>query len=203
MLHDVSVYHWQLIYTLSRTEPIMKISKNIIFTLIALAVIAAGSFYVYNQKRTPTTIDLNVIAANADEAIATASFYDLDEKIQPLAQWKGKVLVVNFWGTWCPPCRDEIPEFIRYQKDHAQQGVQFVGIAIDQKNKVQAYVKEVGMNYPSLLGDLAGIDLAKRIGNKTGGLPYTVIVDRAGKVRTVHIGKMNFEMLEAGIKPLL
>jgi thiol-disulfide isomerase/thioredoxin len=181
----------------------MKISKNTVFTILALAVIAAGSFYVYDQKRTPATVDYNAIAATADEAIATASFYDLDEKVQPLAQWKGKVLVVNFWGTWCPPCREEIPEFIRYQKQHAKDGVLFVGIAIDQKNKVQAYAKEIGMNYPSLLGDLAGIDLAKRIGNTTGGLPYTVIVDRNGKVQTVHVGKMNFEMLEAGIKPLL
>ena len=70
----------------------MKISKNTIFTLVALAVIAAGSVYYFSPKKPPTLAELNSISSGADEAIATASFYDLEEKVQPLAQWKGKVL---------------------------------------------------------------------------------------------------------------
>jgi len=143
------------------------------------------------------------IKPGAAEAISTASFYDLEEKVQPLAQWKGKVLVVNFWATWCPPCRAEIPEFIRFQKQYEKQGVQFIGIAIDQKSKVQDYAKEIGMNYPVLLGDLAGIDLARRIGNSEGGLPYTVIVDRKGQIVTTQLGGISFEKLEKTIQPLL
>ena len=117
--------------------------------------------------------------------------------------FKGKMLVLNVWATWCPPCRAEIPEFIRFQKQYAKQGVQFVGIAIDQKSKVQAYAKEVGMNYPILLGDLAGIELAKRIGNSEGGLPYSVIIDRKGQVITTQIGTLTYDKLEATVKPLL
>jgi peroxiredoxin len=81
--------------------------------------------------------------------------------------------------------------------------VQFVGIAIDQKSKVQAFAEEKGMNYPVLLGDLAGIDLARRIGNKEGGLPYTVIVDRSGKIVTTQLGTLSREKLEEIVKPLL
>ena len=112
----------------------MKISKQTIITAVAVAIIVAGAFYVFLPNKKP------VISAN--EAIATASFYDLQEKVQPLAQWKGKVLVVNFWATWCPPCLAEIPEFIHLQKQYEKQGVQFIGIAIDQKSKVQAYAKD-------------------------------------------------------------
>ena len=112
-------------------------------------------------------------------------------------------MVVNFWATWCPPCLAEIPEFIQLQKQYGKQGVQFIGIAIDQKSKVQAYAQEVGMNYPVLLGDLAGIDLARRIGNAQGGLPYTVILDRSGKIVTTQLGALSHEKLEGIIKPLL
>ena len=173
----------------------MKISKQTLITVIAGAIIIAGAFYVFLPNKKP------LISAN--EAIATASFYDLQEKVQPLAQWKGKVLVVNFWATWCPPCLAEIPEFIHLQKKYEKQGVQFIGIAIDQKSKVQTYAKDVGMNYPVLLGDLAGIDLARRIGNPSGGLPYTVIVDRSGNVVATQLGTLSKEKLEGIIKPLL
>ena len=110
---------------------------------------------------------------------------------------------MNFWATWCPPCIAEIPEFIKFQKKYAKQGVQFIGIAIDQKSKVQTFAADVGMNYPVLLGDLAGIDLARRIGNAQGGLPYTVIVDRKGNIVTTQLGTLSHEKLEGIIKPLL
>ena len=112
-------------------------------------------------------------------------------------------MVVNFWATWCPPCIAEIPEFIKLQKKYGKQGVQFIGIAIDQKSKVQSFAAEVGMNYPVLLGDLAGIDLARRIGNVEGGLPYTVIVERSGKIVTTQLGTLSTDKLEGIIKPLL
>lgn len=176
-----------------------------IFTQFVLVVIVFGlvSYFVFAPKSTSTGVDNNVIKTEAAAAIAQASFYDLNEKVQPLAQWQGKVVVLNFWATWCPPCRAEIPEFIRFQKQYEKQGVQFVGIAIDQKSKVASYAKEMGMNYPILLGDLAGIELAKRIGNSEGGLPYSVIIDRNGKIVATQLGTLNYEKLENIVKPLL
>jgi thiol-disulfide isomerase/thioredoxin len=172
----------------------MKIFFQASIAFVVIVVLFAIGYYFLAPRP---------VVATPDDAIATASFYDLEDKVQPLAQWKGKVLVVNFWGTWCPPCRAEIPEFIRFQKQYDKQGIQLVGIAIDQKSKAQAYASEIGINYSILLGDLAGIDLAKRLGNVNGGLPYTVIVDRNGKIRYTHIGKLSFEMLEEQTKPLL
>ena len=181
----------------------MKISKKVLIAAIAVAVIAAGGFYAYSKKTAPSPAATNGILPGAAMAVSQASFYDLQEKVQPLAQWQGKVMVVNFWATWCPPCIAEIPEFIKIQKQYGKQGVQFIGIAIDQKSKVQAFATETGMNYPVLLGDLAGIDLARRIGNAQGGLPYTVIVDRKGNIVTTQLGTLSTEKLEGIIKPLL
>jgi len=172
----------------------MKISKQTLISFIAGALIVAGAVYVFLPEKK--------IVMSPAESIATATFYDLNEKLQPLAQWKGKILIVNFWATWCPPCIAEIPEFIKIQSKYASAGVQFVGIAIDQKSKVKTFVDEVGMNYPALLGDLAGIDLAKRLGNPSGGLPYTVIVDRTGKVISTQLGTLSKEKLEGIIMPL-
>ena len=181
----------------------MKIFTQVISVAIALIIVGAISFYFYSSKTPTATSVIGGIKPEAAAAIAQSSFYDLSEKVQPLAQWQGKVLIINFWATWCPPCRAEIPEFIRFQKQYGKQGVQFVGIAIDQKSKVDTYAKKIGMNYPVLLGDLAGIELAKRIGNSEAGLPYTVIVDRSGKVITTQLGTLSFEKLEAIVLPLL
>jgi len=173
----------------------MKISKQTLIIFISAAFIIAAGIYISLPKTKP--------AMTPTESIATATFYDLQEKLQPLAQWKGKILVVNFWATWCPPCIAEIPEFIKFQKKYEKQGVQFVGIAIDQRSKVQTFATEVGMNYPVLLGDLAGIDLARRLGDQQGGLPFSVIVDRKGNVVTTQLGTLSTEKLEGIIKPIL
>lgn len=178
----------------------MKIFIQFLFALIIFAVIG---FFVFAPKLNGNNPNFEVIKSGAASAIAQASFYDLNEKVQPLAQWKGKVVVLNFWATWCPPCRAEIPEFIRFQNQYEKQGVQFIGVAIDQKSKVKEFAKEIGMNYPVLLGDLAGIDLAKRIGNTEGGLPYSVIIDRTGKIVTTQLGTLSYKKLESVVKPLL
>ena len=181
----------------------MKISKKIFLAMLAVPFILAAGVYLFGPKDLSSDAPISSVAPNANAAIATARFYDLDDKVQALEQWKGKIIVVNFWATWCPPCIAEIPEFIKIQKKYEKQGVQFVGIAIDQKSKVQAFAKETKMNYPVLLGDLAGIDLAKRIGNTNGGLPYSVIVDRKGNVVETQLGTLSQEKLESIIKPLL
>jgi thiol-disulfide isomerase/thioredoxin len=85
-----------------------------------------------------------------------AGCVDLAGKAQALRQWQGKVLVLNFWAPWCPPCREEIPDFIRLQERHGQAGLQFVGVALDDPDKVAAFVDETGINYPILLGGDAG-----------------------------------------------
>jgi thiol-disulfide isomerase/thioredoxin len=108
-----------------------------------------------------------------------------------LAQWRGKVMVVNFWATWCPPCLKEIPDFVRLQTRYGDQGVVFVGLAIDDKDKVAGFVSKFGMNYPVLIAQKEGLNLARDAGNRLGALPFTVIIDRHGRTARVELGELD------------
>jgi len=131
------------------------------------------------------------------------SMKDMDGKLRNADEWNGKVLIVNFWATWCPPCRKEIPAFIELQDQYGDQGLQFVGIAIDDKDKVQDYIDTMGINYPVLVGEIDAIDLAKRYGNRFGALPFTAVVDRSGKIVFIQRGEFKHDLMIEKITPLL
>ena len=116
------------------------------------------------------------------------SLTDTDDVSRSVAEWDGKLLIVNFWATWCPPCLEEIPAFVRLQREFATRDVQFLGIALDSKENVRNFLREHAVNYPSLHGQRDAIDIGKRYGNSIGALPYTVAVARDGKVLLTHHG---------------
>ena len=126
-----------------------------------------------------------------------------EDNNQPLSQWLGKVMVVNFWASWCEPCRKEIPEFIEFQEKFRTNGLVFVGIAVDQKERAAAFSKEIGINYPVLVGDMKAMALAEAAGNRQGALPFTVIIDRSGKITGTKLGRLSQSKLESMVKPLL
>jgi len=128
---------------------------------------------------------------------------DTSGREQSIGQWKGKVLVVNFWATWCLPCRDEMPEFVKAQRAFGGRGLQFVGIAVDDVGKVKDFAAELGLNYPALIGGFGAIELSKSLGNRLGALPFTVIVDRSGRVNHTHLGPIKEADLNAIIMQLL
>lgn len=128
---------------------------------------------------------------------------DLNGQTQGIGQWRGSVVVVNFWATWCAPCREEIPILISLQDKYGAQGVQFVGIAIDQRDKVAAFAREFKINYVILLGGLESIDLARQVGNRVGALPFTVVVDRNGRIVSRELGKVKEAELERLVLSLL
>lgn len=179
----------------------MSKSKQIaLFAMVAVVAIAAGvalnQWYGGNffATKAPATAAQTILALNLP---------DLDQKPQPLTQWRGKVLVVNFWATWCAPCREEIPMFVKMQEKYRGQGVQFVGIAIDQPDKTAAFAREFGVNYPLLIGGFDVVDLSRNAGNQQRGLPFTLIFDRGGEIKTTQIGELKQEKLEASLRPLL
>ena len=132
-----------------------------------------------------------------------AALPDLSGQAQRIDQWKGRVLVINFWATWCPPCREEIPAFIRAQEKLGPKGLQVVGIAVDQLDKVKPYAAEMRINYPVLVGDLEAIDLARQAGNRLGGLALyrSSWIAREHRFKT-ELGGVNQEKLERIILPL-
>ncbi len=132
-----------------------------------------------------------------------AELDDLNGQAQPLAQWRGQVLVLNFWAPWCPPCREEMPGFIRLQERYAGQGLRFVGVALDEAEPVRAFARRIGVNYPILLGGMSGMMLGDAAGNRHGGLPYTLILDRRGNPVATLTGGVDEARLEALLRPLL
>jgi len=128
---------------------------------------------------------------------------DLQGAPRDVKVWDGKVLVLNFWATWCPPCRDEIPGFIELQTNYGDRGLQIVGVAIDELRATTEYAMTMGINYPLLVGDSDAIEVAKSYGNHIGALPYTVVIDRSGRIAFVKHGELSKEEAEKAIRALL
>jgi thiol-disulfide isomerase/thioredoxin len=128
---------------------------------------------------------------------------DLDGRTRTLAEWRGKVVVLNFWATWCPPCREEMPEFVRLQRELGGQGLQFVGVAIDEPDTVREFLKEAPVNYPMLIGDEKAPAWADSLGNSLSALPFSVVFDGHGKKVQAHTGIFRREQVIETVKPLL
>ncbi|MEJ2308692.1 MAG: TlpA disulfide reductase family protein [Gammaproteobacteria bacterium] len=127
------------------------------------------------------------------------------EDLQPrrLSEWQGKVVVVNIWATWCPPCVKEIPLFVDFQAQHAD-AVQFIGIGLDDAAALAGMAQKLDMNYPTLVLDHArGDEILGRLGNNHQVVPYTAIFDSQGRFHAGHFGEMDAAELEQKIGPLL
>lgn len=119
------------------------------------------------------------------------SLPDLDGRLHGPEEWDGQVVLINFWASWCSPCRQEIPGFVRLQRRYGERAFSIVGIAVDRHEDVVRYSEELGINYTVLIGDLDAIAVGEAFGNYTGGLPYSVIVNRNGKIAFTHRGLLH------------
>lgn len=131
------------------------------------------------------------------------SLADLEGEMRHVKEWDGKVLVVNFWATWCAPCRKEIPFFNALQARYGAKGLQFVGIAIDDARAVKRFMEIIPIEYPVLVGDDDAIPIAKAYGNKEGVLPFTVFIRRDGNIASIAKGGLTEDITEQTLLKLL
>jgi len=132
-----------------------------------------------------------------------APFRDLSGAKRSLREWRGRVLVCNFWATWCAPCREEIPMLVVVRQVFASKGAEIVGIGIDHAAKVVEFAKTYGITYPVLIAGADAIELMRRLGNVLGGLPYSVVLDRVGTVAHRRLGPLTRAEVEGVLKGLL
>ncbi len=173
--------------------------------LSLIIISAAGGFYASHlySSHVRDEIDVSTNHQASQPRRPDFSLPDLNGKLQSIDNWNGKVIMVNFWASWCPPCRREIPSFIRLYKNYQKQGFVILGIALDDSQSVREFLNPIGIDYPILLGEKAGIKISNAYGNELGALPFTVIINREGRIIRAHPGELSYEQAEALIKPLL
>jgi len=180
-----------------------KLSQIILFCAAAIVALTGGAWFRAHFMDGPQPPLPEEMSKQGAEAILSANLPDIEGNVQAVSQWQGNVMVVNFWATWCTPCREEIPEFIDMQNKFGKQGLIFIGIAIDREDKVISYSKEFGINYPVLIGGLEGMVFAEAAGNQMSVLPYTVVFNRQGEIAETFLGRVHQKTLEKTIIPLL
>lgn len=140
--------------------------------------------------------------ASVPAALWRVGFADLDGKQQELAQWRGQGLVLNFWASWCQPCREEMPDFAALRAHYRPYGIEFVGIAVDSPARVVQFLQQLPVDYPILIGEGAAHSLARQLGNPSGALPYTIVVDREGNIVLTHLGRLRRAVLEPALRKI-
>ena len=174
----------------------MRLRQSALYALAALLALGVGvgvARHVYAPDTSKT---------HAPESLWAMRLPDQMGAAHTLSQWRGKVLVLNFWATWCPPCREEIPDFIALRARYHARNVEILGIAIGATAPVKAYATEMNIPYPVLIGEGPAHELARTLGNTTGALPYTVVIDPAGKIVHRHLGRLPRARLEAILAPI-
>ena len=119
-------------------------------------------------------------------------------------RWAGKVLLINFWASWCPPCRREIPAFAEVRDFYHPSGFEVIGVAVDEQEAVEEFLQAMPqVRYPQLIGDADAVAFGRALGNQTGSLPYSVLVDARGVIRFVKYGELDKTTLIEKLEPLL
>ncbi len=169
--------------------------KRITVTLLVAVFALAGGI--------ASKLILSRLEQSAEMILPTFSLPDLSGKLHSISEWQGKIRVINFWATWCPPCRKEIPDLIALQQAYATKGVEVIGIAIDDREAVADYLKETKINYPVLMGSDEGVTLARQLGNTVDAIPFTIIVNLQGKIIFRQPGEFSKEKILEIITPFI
>jgi thiol-disulfide isomerase/thioredoxin len=164
------------------------LKRNFVYLLAGSAAILLGT-WLGSARLQPS-------ASAASDIIWRTELTDLTGKPFSLASLKGKPLVINFWATWCGPCKEEMPDFQKLAASELGKSVKIVGIGIDNAANMQSFAKSLGISYTLLEGGAGGLDLIKALGNEVGGLPFTLVIDSSGKTVLTRLGRIGYEELQ-------
>jgi thiol-disulfide isomerase/thioredoxin len=182
--------------------------KAIIYAAVAVVAAAAG-FAIYRFALQPNVVQPGVgapVQASTPTVAATEptpeisgtpdilpdfTLTDVDGQPRSIRSWSDKSMIVNFWATWCAPCRREIPYLKKLQQDNAANGFQVVGVAVDVREDVLKYAKEISIDYPLIMGEQDGLEAVGKFGLGSIGFPFTVFTDNQHRIIVTHLGELH------------
>ena len=181
--------------------------QKIIPVIIALVLVLTGAVVYYMQQQQveesmPVAIETAPPLAEEGPIQVAFELNGLDGAMHEFSEWDGKHRIVNFWATWCAPCRREIPLLKSFQEEHSADDFQVIGIAVEFLEPVIAYAEDAQFNYPILVGEQDAMAVAESSGISFIGLPFTMIVSRDGTLIGAHMGELHQEQLDDIVKVL-
>jgi len=165
--------------------------------LIVAALTLLSTAYIAKQFVLFPTVNTSA------KTLLDARFNTLDGEEIALKEWQGNVIVLNFWATWCPPCREEMPEFSKIQDQHEGENLAIIGLSTDDLETTKTFIQSNPTSYAVLAGDMQAMNLAESLGNNQSILPYTVVIDEKGQIVKTFFGRINQALLEKTISPML
>ena len=169
--------------------------RHLFWAGFAVLLAALGSLWIAQGSRAGSR------SGPVDELLSQ-SMKDSAGRVQSLGQWRNRPLVVNFWATWCAPCVKEIPELSALQTQLTPHHIQIIGIGIDSPENIAEFGKKYNIAYPLYTGGMDASELTRKLGDKEGGLPFTVVIGRDGKVVRTFLGKLKMDELRAELDRL-
>ena len=191
----------------------MTLRRTIVYIISGLVFLAIGLFVgLRNQENTEQGVlisdDPSVDSGPLFEDMTGSprpefSLPDIHGRPRSVSEWDGRVILINFWATWCLPCLKEIPELLALQDEYGELGLQVLGIALQKPDAVTGFVAEHNMTYPVMAGEAEVIVIAESYGNRAGALPYSAIIDRHGYIAFTKAGPITKDEVENLLVDLL
>ena len=173
-----------------------KLNKPIIYIILILTL-AFGFRYFFSS------LLVQDAGNQSTQAFFAASFPNEMGKPQSLKQYQNKIIILNFWASWCEPCREEMPELSALHEEYKDRNVVVLGMALEDVAAVNDFLKETKVSYPLFAADIQGMEIANQLGNNKGVLPYTVIINTHGELVKSFFGRVTKPLLENTLLPLL
>jgi thiol-disulfide isomerase/thioredoxin len=176
--------------------------KKILSAISYLVMMMALGFAIYHYFLSPNN-STSQASKFSTQTLFEAKLPNENAVSQALSQYKGKIIVLNFWATWCAPCREEMPELSQLYTEYKSKNVVVLGIAVDELALVKEFSLATPVSYPLFAAENDGMSLGIDLGNDKGVLPYTVIINADGSIVKTFFGRINKSLISSTLKPLM
>jgi len=187
----------------ARNHPMLKKLLNIAGYIAITATLGFAIYYYALNPNSPLKTSSTDYSGLSTQALFATKLPNENAAMLDFNQYKGKIIVLNFWASWCPPCREEMPELDALYKKYQPQQVAVIGIAAEELATMRKFVLNTPVSYPTIAGDIEAMNLASLLGNAQGGLPYTVIINTDAKVANVYLGRLDMHKVEHDLDALI